>query len=310
MELRSRLITLSLILANTVVFVACRYIIGTFDDPVWAQGLLFNGAEFAPLTLDKEWYRVFTHMFLHGNILHLAFNLYALFMVGSEVERGTSSIKFLWIYFVCGITASLASLYFNLFVIGVGASGAIFGLFGFSLVVQIADNRKESKPNAPLLINFIIFLGINLFYAKMLNADNAAHMGGLAGGLLLGAASVLNQSAKQVKAEYLLLVLSVVAFLYLPRYQVTYFNFFQRVLAAEDSARLLFNNRNLSDEDYLKHFKRFEKHWDTTRILLDAQSYLPEALHQDTFRLRRYIDLRKKENSFRIQLLGKGELPL
>jgi len=305
MELRSRLITLSLILANTVVFVACRYIIGTFDDPVWTQGLLFNGAEFAPLTLDKEWYRVFTHMFLHGNILHLAFNLYALFMVGSEVERNTGSIKFLWIYFVCGITASLASLYFNLFVIGVGASGAIFGLFGFSLVVQIADNRKESKPITPLLINFIIFLGINLFYAKMLNADNAAHMGGLAGGLLLGAASVLNQSAKQVKAEYLLLVLSVVAFLYLPRYQVTYFNFFQRVLAAEDSARLLFNNRNLSDEDYLKYFKRFEKHWDTTRILLDAQSYLPEALHQDTFRLRRYIDLRKKENNFRIQLLEK-----
>jgi membrane associated rhomboid family serine protease/antitoxin component YwqK of YwqJK toxin-antitoxin module len=305
MELRHRLITLSLILANIIVFVACWYTIGTFNDPEWTQGLLFNGAEFAPLTLDKEWYRVFTHLFLHGNLMHLAFNMYALFTVGSEIERITGPIKFLWIYFVCGITASLASLYFNLFTIGVGASGAIFGLFGFSLVIQIAASRKEDKPIAPLLINFVIFMGINFLFAKVLNADNAAHMGGLAGGLLLGVASLFNPSFKQVKAEYLLLVVSVVVFMYLPRFQVSYFNFFQRVLAVEDSAHLLFKNKSLSDEDYLKHFKRFDAYWDTARILLNAQTYLPEALHQDTFRLRRYIDLRRLENNFRIQFLEK-----
>ncbi|MCW5910362.1 MAG: rhomboid family intramembrane serine protease [Cyclobacteriaceae bacterium] len=305
MEIRYRLITLSLILANLIVFVICRYSIGTFNDPVWTQGLLFSGAEFAPLTLDKEWYRIFTHMFLHGNLLHLAFNMYALFAAGSEVERITGPVKFLWICFLCGITASLASLYFNLFTIGVGASGAIFGLFGFSLVVQIAESRKEDRPIAPLITNFIIFLGVNLLYAKMLNADNAAHMGGLAGGLLLGAASLLNKSYQQIKAEYLLLVLSIAGFMMLPRYQVAYFNFFQSVLAVEDSARLLFQKKSLTDEDYLRNFKKYDLYWDSTRTLLDAQTYLPEALHQDTFRLRRYIDLRKEENNFRIQLLEK-----
>lgn len=303
MEIRHRLITLSLLFTNLFVFAVCWYTIGTFNDPAWTQGLLFNGAEFAPLTLDKEWYRVFTHMFLHGNFLHLAFNMYALFTVGSEVERITGPLKFLWIYFLCGITASLASLYFNLFVTGMGASGAIFGLFGFSLVVQITESKKQEKPIAPLLINFVIFLGINLLYAKALNADNAAHMGGLAGGIILGIASLANTSYQQIKAEYLLLVLAIAGFMALPRYQVRYFNFFQSVLAAEDSARQLFRKPGLTDEDYLQAFKKHEMYWDSARTLLDEQTGLPEALHQDTFRLRRYIDLRKQENNFRIQLL-------
>lgn len=305
MEVRHRLVTLSLLFANLIVFAICWFVIGTFNDPAWTQGLLFNGAEFAPLTLDKEWYRVFTHMFLHGGFLHLAFNMYALFTVGSEVERITGPIKFLWIYFLCGITASLASLYFNLFVIGVGASGAIFGLFGFSLVVQIAESKKQDKPIAPLLINFVIFLGVNLLYAKALNADNAAHMGGLAGGVILGGASLLNTSYKKVKAEYLLLALSIAGFMALPRYQVRYFHFFQSLLAVEDSMRQVFRKPNLSDEDYLQYLKRYELYWDSTRMLLEQQTDLPETLHQDTFRLRRYLHLRRQENTFRMQMLER-----
>lgn len=305
MEVRHRLVTLSLLFANLIVFAICWFVIGTFNDPAWTQGLLFNGAEFAPLTLDKEWYRVFTHMFLHGSFLHLAFNMYALFTVGSEVERITGPIKFLWIYFLCGITASLASLYFNLFVIGVGASGAIFGLFGFSLVVQIAESKKQDKPIAPLLINFVIFLGVNLLYAKTLNADNAAHMGGLAGGVILGGASLLNTSYKKVKAEYLLLALSIACFIALPRYQVRYFHFFQSVLAVEDSMRQVFRKPNLRDEDYLQYLKRYELYWDSTRMLLEQQTDLPETLHQDTFRLRRYLHLRRQENTFRMQMLER-----
>lgn len=305
MEIRYRLVTLSLILTNLIVFAACWYLIGTFNEPTWTQGLLFNGAEFAPLTLDKEWYRVFTHLFLHGGFLHLAFNMYALFTVGSEVERVTGSLKFLWIYFLCGITASLASLYFNLFVIGVGASGAIFGLFGFSLVMQIAESKKQERPLAPLLINFVFFLGVNLLFAKALNADNAAHMGGLAGGIILGIASLGSISYKQVKAEYLLLALSIAGFMALPRYQVRYFNFFQSVLAVEDSTQQLFRKPSLKDEDFLKYFKRYTLYWDSASTLLNQQTYLPDALHQDTFRLRRFINIRKQENSFRIQLIEK-----
>jgi membrane associated rhomboid family serine protease/antitoxin component YwqK of YwqJK toxin-antitoxin module len=297
--------TLLLMVINGVVFLYCYISIGTFTDPFWIQGLLFRGAEFAPLSLDKEWHRLFTHLFMHGNVMHLLFNLYALFSVGSEVEQITGTKKFLWIYFLGGFTASLASLYFNLFTIGVGASGAIFGLFGFSLVVQIAESRKNDHPVVPIIINFIIFLVVNLLFAKALNADNSAHMGGLAGGLILGVISLFNASYRTMKVEYLLLPVCVSLFFSLPRYPVTYFKFFQKVLTIEDSTALLFEKKNLSDAEFLKGFKKFYYAWDTAQAMLDALPYLPAELHADTSKLKRYIALRKVEANARINLIEK-----
>lgn len=297
--------TLVLIFINVAVFAYCYYSIGTFTEPIWTQGLLFRGAEFAPLTLDKEWYRLFTHLFMHGNIIHLLFNMFALFSVGNEVEQVTGTKKYLLIYFLCGFTASLASLYFNLFTIGVGASGAIFGLFGFSLIIQIAESRKNDHPIVPIVINFIIFLAVNLIFAKALNADNSAHMGGLAGGLILGAVSLFNTSYRNLMTEYLLIPVCVSLFLALPRYQVTYFNFFQKVLNIEDSTSLLFKQKNLTDADFLKGFKNQYVEWDAARAMLDACLYLPQQLHSDTTKLRHYIALRKQQANFRINLIEK-----
>jgi membrane associated rhomboid family serine protease/antitoxin component YwqK of YwqJK toxin-antitoxin module len=303
--LRKFPITLMLILSNVGVFLFCYYRIGTFEHSLWWQGLLFSGAEFAPLTLDKEWYRLFTHLFMHGNVMHLLFNMYALFSVGSEVEQVTGAKKFLWIYFLCGFTASLASLYFNLFTIGVGASGAIFGLFGFSLVVQLAESRKNDHPVMPIVVNFIIFLVVNLLFAKALNADNSAHMGGLAGGFILGTISLFNTSYRTMMAEYLLLPVCVSLFFALPRYPVTYFKFFQKVLNIEDSTSHLFKRKNISDEDFLNGFKRQYAEWDTARTMLDAHTYLPLELQSDTAKLKHYIALRKQEAAFRINLIEK-----
>lgn len=295
--------TLVLIFINVAVFSYCYYSIGSFSDPDWTQGLLFRGAEFAPLTLDKEWYRLLTHMFMHGNIMHLLFNMYALFSVGNEVEQVTGTKKYLWIYFLCGFTSSLASLYFNLFTIGVGASGAIFGLFGFSLIIQIAESRKNDHPVVPIIINFIIFLAVNLLFAKALNADNSAHMGGLAGGFILGIISLFNTSYRNLMTEYLLLPVCVSLFVALPRYQVTYFNFFQKVLNIEDSTSQLFKRKNLSDADFLKGFKKQYVEWDTARAMLEAHTFLPKQLHSDTSKLRHYIALRKQQANFRINLI-------
>ncbi len=297
--------TLLLIIINVLVFLYCYVSIGTFSDPVWTQGLLFRGAEFAPRSLDKEWYRLFTHLFLHGNFMHLLFNMYALFSAGSEVEQITGTKKFLWIYFLAGFTASLASLYFNLFTIGVGASGAIFGLFGFSLVVQIAESRKNNHPVMPIVVNFIIFLVVNLLFAKVLNADNAAHMGGLAGGLLIGMFSLFNISYQTIKTEYIFLLVGVFLFFALPRYPVAYFNFFQKILNIEDSTSQLFEKSNLSDDDFLKSFKQHYTEWDTARMMLEAIPSLPKALHSDTSTLKQYIALRKQEAAFRIHLIER-----
>jgi membrane associated rhomboid family serine protease len=297
--------TLILITVNIIVFAISYITAGSFDEPVWTLSLLKMGAEFNPYTLDKEWYRIFTHMFLHGNIPHLAFNMYALFSVGSEVESMTGTKKMLWVYFVSGIAAALSSLFFSLFAIGVGASGAIFGLFGFALIINLFVSRKEGRSMSPILINFAVFLGINLLMAKAVNADNAAHFGGLAAGIIIAIASPLTGSAfSKVRIEYALLPVLAVVYFALPRYQVTYFKFFQKIMAVEDSSQNIFEKEH-SDEEYLDAFKKNIMAWDTALLMLDAHNYLPSALAKDTFNLRRYIGLRKQESSYRVKMIER-----
>lgn len=302
--IRKAPVTIFLVIANVLVFGFCYFRIHTFQEPAWTLNLLRMGAEFNPLTLDAEWYRIFTHMFLHGHIPHLLFNMYALFSVGVGLENEIGSKKFSWLYVLTGVGAALTSLYWNLFAIGVGASGAIFGLFGFSLVLNIFQSRREGLPIAPILMNFALFLGINLLFAEAMNADNSAHMGGLAVGVLLGAVSFFQNSSRDVKVEWLVVPLLVAAFFLLPRYQVTYFRFFQKVLDVEDSSRHLFD-RDLSDEQYLEAFKREQKSWGEALQQLNAHQYLPEALHSDTFKLRRYIGWRMKQTDYRIAMVEK-----
>jgi membrane associated rhomboid family serine protease/antitoxin component YwqK of YwqJK toxin-antitoxin module len=298
-------VTVFLLLANCLVFAGCYYQAKTFSEPVWMLTLVRMGAEFNPLTLDHEWYRLFTHMFLHGHLMHLALNMYALFVAGSTLEPEVGSGKFIWVYFLSGLAAALNSLYWNLFTVGVGASGAIFGLFGFSVVLNLLLSHRKGLPVTSIIINFAIFLAVNLLFAKAFHADNAAHLGGLAMGAALAGLAHLQNDYQRIKAEYLLLPLLIVIFFLLPRYQVSYYHFFMRVLAQEDSAKALFSNRSLTDAQLAEGFKKENSGWDSTLKMLDRQKYLPEVLHNDTFKLRRYIGLRKRENDFRITMVTR-----
>lgn len=279
--------------------------INSFSEPEWTLHLLENGAVFNPYTLGGQWYRIFTHMFLHGGLVHLLFNMYALYSVGIEVERESGSKKFLVIYFLTGIAAVLTSLYWSLFTMGVGASGAIFGLFGFSLIINLIRSRQSGHSLTPILINFVIFLGINLFFAQAFKADTAAHIGGLICGILLGVLSFIDISSfRRIKYEYAVFLVLLMLFFALPRYQVTYYRFFQYVLATEDSAQEIFTASG-SDEYYLQALKKNHSRWDSAMSLLNAHTYIPKALQSDTFKMRHYIQLRKQENSFRIKMIER-----
>jgi membrane associated rhomboid family serine protease len=293
--------TITLIVLNVLVFVITYWKAGSAEGAAFTVTLLEMGAQFNPLTLDKEWYRIFTHMFLHGGLMHLGFNMYALYVVGSEIEVMVGSRKFVAVYFISGIASALNSLYWSFFSVGVGASGAIFGLFGFSLIINIFLSRRHGKSMMPLLINFAVFIGINLLIAKSINADNAAHFGGLTAGLLIGLYAMITgggPSFTKVRVEFILLPLLVVVYFALPRYQVSYYQFFQRVLAAEDSTQSRLRN-GMSREQYADVFNRNIQDWDTALVMLDRQLYLPSKLSGDTTRLRKYIQLRKKENHFK-----------
>jgi membrane associated rhomboid family serine protease/antitoxin component YwqK of YwqJK toxin-antitoxin module len=293
--------TLILIVVNLAAFVFTYLQAGTLDGSRWAITLLRVGAQFNPLTLENEWYRIFTHMFLHGGLLHLAVNMYALFAVGSGLEPLVGTRKFLAVYLVTGVAAALNSLYWNLFSIGVGASGAIFGVFGFSLMISIFFSRKTPKSLAPVLINFTFFVGINLLIGESVNADNAAHFGGLCAGIVIGLYSLAQRGGhafRKINIEYLMIPLFFLTFFALPRYQVSYYKFFQHVIAAEDSTKHRMGNGHTNDQ-YLKAFIKNIDQWDATLARLNRQTNVPEKLAKDTFNLRRYINLRKQENVFR-----------
>jgi membrane associated rhomboid family serine protease/antitoxin component YwqK of YwqJK toxin-antitoxin module len=293
--------TIALIVINCVVFAWVYAQIGTFREPIWSLGLLERGALYNPFTLDGEWYRLLTHMFLHGHLLHLLFNMYGLLVVGQDVERQAGTKVFLLVYLIGGLAAGLCSLYVNVFVPGVGASGAIFALFGFALVINIIQARRENTSIAPLVINFFLFLAINIMLAESLHADNAAHLGGAFCGVVLGIIYTLYRRPLILVSA---LPVLVIIFFMLPRYQVRYFNFFQKVLEAQDSSRYVLNNSDKkSNEEFLRDYRRVNLKWDTALNMLNTEKYLPPELSSDTFRLRKVIHYEKAKAHYRTTMI-------
>ena len=172
------IITKILITINIVIFVL-QLVLG------WDVVASF-GANYAPFVKSGKFYVLFTSMFIHGNLIHLLFNMYALYIIGPQVESFYGKIKYLAIYFGSGILGALLSDIFLQNSISVGASGAIFGLlssivyFGYHYRAYLDTViRSQIMP----LIIFNIFLGI-----VIPNIDTFCHIGGLIGGVLVSMA--------------------------------------------------------------------------------------------------------------------------
>lgn len=172
------IITKILITINIVIFIL-QLVLG------WDVVANF-GANYAPFVKSGKFYVLFTSMFIHGNLIHLLFNMYALYIIGPQVESFYGKIKYLAIYFGSGILGALLSDIFLQNSISVGASGAIFGLlssivyFGYHYRAYLDTViRSQIMP----LIIFNIFLGI-----VIPNIDTFCHIGGLIGGVLVSMA--------------------------------------------------------------------------------------------------------------------------
>jgi rhomboid protease GluP len=146
------------------------------------------GANYGPKTTNGEWWRMVTAMFLHIGILHLLFNMVALWNIGGFMERVLGRAGLLVLYFLSGLLGSVASIAWNPFVVSAGASGAIFGVYGglLSFLVRHRDTPSHAFL-ASLRSNTLAFLGYNLLFGFIQEGiDMAAHLGGLAGGFLCG----------------------------------------------------------------------------------------------------------------------------
>jgi rhomboid protease GluP len=151
--------------------------------------IVFWGANIGPLTIQGEWWRLLTNTFVHGGLIHIAFNMWCLWNLGQLCESLYGRFTYAAIYLTCGLGASLLSVWWHPFTPSVGASGAIFGLAGALLAALKLG--EFSVPRAALsgtLRSLVAFVGYNLFFGFVLpNVDNAAHIGGLITGLIVGA---------------------------------------------------------------------------------------------------------------------------
>lgn len=151
--------------------------------------MLAWGADFGPSTLiDGEVWRMFTNLFLHWGILHLLLNMYCLATAGPIVERLFGHVGFAGLYVLSGLGGSIASLCYHPTVISAGASGAIFGVFGALLgFLLIRENEIPEAKFRPMAGGALAFLGYNLVFGLGAEGiDMAAHLGGLAVGLVCG----------------------------------------------------------------------------------------------------------------------------
>jgi membrane associated rhomboid family serine protease len=150
-----------------------------------AGDLIPWGANYRPLTTNGEWWRLVTSTFLHGGIMHLLANMYGLLFVGIFLEPRLGKTKYAIIYLVTGILASITSLWWHKATVSVGASGAIFGLYGVFLAL-LATRIFPKAFSKAMLVSTLIFIGYNLLMGFAGGIDNAAHMGGLISGFIIG----------------------------------------------------------------------------------------------------------------------------
>lgn len=144
--------------------------------------LVALGANYGPLVKNGEIYRLVACMFLHGGIMHFGLNMYSLFIVGPRVEDFFGKWKFLLIYFLSGICGSLLSVGMNPDVVSIGASGAIFGLFGALVYFGYSYRGYIGAMIRSQIVPIVIY---NLFLGFIIpGIDMWGHVGGLIGGLL------------------------------------------------------------------------------------------------------------------------------
>ena len=156
-------------------------------DPV-GMTLLDWGGNLGIRTSSGEWWRLLTAMFIHAGIWHLGFNLYFLWAVGRACEQIFGSLTYAVIYIASGLIASMVSVAWQPAIVSVGASGALFGVFGAFMGFTIR-RRGTLPPEFVTMVwrNALILIGLNLAIAIAVpGIDVAAHIGGLLAGLGLG----------------------------------------------------------------------------------------------------------------------------
>lgn len=183
-----------LIAVNSLIYVVANFLLGDTQARSLYEMAWSNHTR---VLADGQYYRLFSAMFLHSDqlILHILFNMYALYIIGVMVERFYGHKRFLIIYFLGGLGGSVLSVLLNApNVVSVGASGAVFAVFG-AQIVFLYNHRKLFGETAKAHLRQAILIAVFNFAIGFINAmdsdgatvniDNWGHVGGFVGGIAL-----------------------------------------------------------------------------------------------------------------------------
>lgn len=176
-------VTIVLVAANVLMFIAAEVRGSSLD----GDHMIQMGAMYEPAFVQgREYFRIITCFFLHFGMDHLTNNMVSLLVLGYTLELEIGRVWFGFIYLCSGVIASLVSVWYHLHtgqeVVSCGASGAIYGLMGVLLVLLVCNWEKMREQ----IVRFVLY-SILSFGSGMLDTgiDNAAHLGGFAGGAFL-----------------------------------------------------------------------------------------------------------------------------
>ncbi len=190
MSQNPRFVTNILIAINVAVFLALAIIYRTIDFTSQSGiiGLVNAGAQVNVLVSQGQFWRIFTAMFLHFNLIHIGLNMFSLFLIGVAVEVFYGKWRYLVIYLGSGILAGIFTYFLDPSsgTVAAGASGAIFGVFGALGVFYILNRQALGRFGSGAIMNWVFWLGLNLVFGfSVAGIGIWDHIGGLIAGMIL-----------------------------------------------------------------------------------------------------------------------------
>jgi membrane associated rhomboid family serine protease len=145
------------------------------------SSVLLDFGLFGPFVAEGEWYRLLTGGFLHASIIHLGFNMFALYFLGRILEPGIGTPRFVALYFASLLAGSFGAILLSPDSLTIGASGAVFGIFGATFLIA-RERRIEGLASS---IGIVLVLNLAITFGNP-EISVGGHLGGLAGGALCG----------------------------------------------------------------------------------------------------------------------------
>ncbi len=295
------------------------------------------GANYGPLTLSGDYWRLLTSTFIHFGIIHVLMNMYCLYTIGIYLEPMLGKVKYITAYLATGILASVVSLWWHTEpTVSAGASGAVFGMYGLFLALLTTDLIPKSVRDA-LLKSIGIFIIYNLAYGMKSGVDNSAHVGGLVSGFVLGYLYVIAIRAgkKDIQTKWVIPAIVVVtfgiSFAFLDQHkspvadrkkilsEVKEGSFkdddkfnqnYNDFVESQNVALKVFSDTTLDNAGMKKALTAFAvPEWDKAEVKMKAAQFMDisPAKKKKTDIVLQYIDLRKQEIAAAFKVLDKTE---